>query len=49
MKVINFTDKTPLKEEDAKQMAEAIKAFEEGKEQPRGRFIIIGELGKESY
>lgn len=49
MEVINFTNKAHVTEEDAKQMAKAIEAFKEGKEQPEGRFTIIGELKKESY
>ena len=49
MKVINFTNKAPLTEKDAKQMADAIKAYEKGTEQPMGRFTIIGELKKESF
>lgn len=42
---ININDeKYPLSLEDAKQMAESIKAFDEGKEQPKGRFVILEQL-----
>lgn len=48
MQIINFTNKAPLTETDAKQMADAIKAFEKGEKQPEGRFVILRELKKES-
>jgi hypothetical protein len=47
MEIINFTNKAPLTENDAKQMAQAIEAFKKGEEQPKGRFVILKELKKE--
>jgi hypothetical protein len=47
MKVYNFTNKAPLTENDAEQMAKAIEAFKKGEKQPEGRFIILKELKKE--
>jgi hypothetical protein len=47
MQVINFTDKAPLTEKDAEQMKQAINAFQNGEQQPEGRFIILDELKSE--
>lgn len=44
MKVIINDEEAPLTTKDAEQMAESIKAFEEGKEQPKGRFEILERL-----
>jgi hypothetical protein len=44
MEILSFTNKAPLTEKDAKQMAQAIEAFEKGEQQPEGRFVIIKEL-----
>lgn len=46
MEIINFTDKAPLIEEDAKQLSQAIEAFKKGEKQPEGRFTILKELTK---
>lgn len=44
MEIIINDDKAPLTQDDAEQMAESIMAFEEGKEQPKGRFEILEQL-----
>jgi hypothetical protein len=37
-----------MSEKDAKQLSEAIKTYKEDKEQPKGRFIILGTIPKEN-
>ncbi len=44
MEIIVNNDKSPVSKEDAKQMSEAIKAFENGEKQPSGRFVILERL-----
>lgn len=47
MKIISFSNQNNITEKEGKQLAEAIKAFEEGDKQPEGRFKIIGRLGND--
>jgi hypothetical protein len=42
-----FINTAGYSEQDQQQMVDAIRAYEEGKEQPQGRFKIIGTLPKE--
>lgn len=47
MEIYNFTNKSPLTEKDAEQLAQAIESFKKGEDQPEGRFVILKELKNE--
>lgn len=47
MKIINFNRYNQITEEDAQQLAKAIESFDKEKDQPKGRFEIVGILEKE--